>query len=93
MRNSTKIKIILKLLLCFIWISIIFYNGTRQGEISQRSSKQVIMAVSRFMNIPSVTSGRLNIKFSDVNFYVRKNAHFCSVFDPQYIAMCCSKAS
>ena len=76
MRNSTKIKTILKLLLCFIWISIIFYNGTRQGEISQRSSKQVIMAVSRFMNIPSVTSGILNIKFSDVNFYVRKNAHF-----------------
>lgn len=71
-----KRKIIVKFLLCVIWLGIIFYNGTRQGEISQRSSKQVVKIVCMFMNIPSATSNRISIKFSDVNYYVRKNAHF-----------------
>ena len=76
MRNLLKRKTIVKLLLCVIWLGIIFYNGTRPGEISQRSSKEVIKVVRMFIDIPSATIDRPNIKFSDVNFYVRKNAHF-----------------
>jgi VanZ family protein len=76
MGNSIKRKTVVKFLLCVIWLGIIFYNGTRQGEISQRSSKQVIKVVSMFINIPSSTSEGLSIKFSDANYFVRKNAHF-----------------
>jgi VanZ family protein len=65
-----------KVLLCVSWLGIIFYNGTRQGEISQRSSKQVIKVVSMFMNIPSPTIDSQSIKLNHLNFYVRKNAHF-----------------
>lgn len=76
MRSLLKRKTIVKILLCVIWLGIIFYNGTRQGEVSQRSSKEVIKIVSRVMSIPSATTDITSIKFSDVNFYVRKNAHF-----------------
>jgi len=76
MRNISNRKTILKVLLCIICLGIIFYNGTRPGEISQRSSRGFIKAVSEFMNIPIATLDKANIKFNDVNFYVRKDAHF-----------------
>ena len=53
MKNSLKRKTIIKILLCVIWIGVIFYNGTRQGEISQKSSKEVIKVASTVMNIPT----------------------------------------
>lgn len=76
MRNLLKGKTIVKILLCIIWLAIIFYNGTRAGEVSQRSSKGIIKVVTRFVNIPSNTVKAPIMKFSDINFYVRKNAHF-----------------
>ncbi|HEY8892221.1 MAG TPA: VanZ family protein [Clostridium sp.] len=76
MRNLWNRKTILKVLLCIICLGVIFYNGTRRGEISQRSSNEFIKVVSKFMNIPLSTFDKANIKFNDVNFYVRKNAHF-----------------
>ena len=76
MRNLLKRKTIAKVLLCVIWLGIIFYNGTRQGEISQKSSKEVIKVASMFVKIPAATIDKPGIKFADVNFYVRKNAHF-----------------
>ena len=63
-------------ILCAIWLTIIFYNGTRPGETSQRSSKEVVKVVSMFINIPPPSIEKASIKLSDVNFYVRKNAHF-----------------
>lgn len=76
MKKKFKGKTILVILLCVVWLGLIFYNGTRQGEISQKSSKQFINVVSRFMKVPSEGVDQPGIKFSDVNFYVRKNAHF-----------------
>ena len=76
MRSLFKRKTIVKGLLCFIWLGIIFYNGTRQGEISQRSSKEVVKVVSRFINIPSTTVDTPSAKFKSLNYYVRKNGHF-----------------
>lgn len=75
MRNLLKGNTIIRVLLCVIWLSLIFYNGTRQGEISQNSSKRVIKVASMVVKIPSATMGKPGIKFSDVNYYVRKNAH------------------
>lgn len=76
MKHILKRKTIAKGLLCVIWLGIIFYNATRQGEISQRGSKQVTEVISVVLNIPSVALDTPSIKFSDINFYVRKNAHF-----------------
>ena len=84
MKNSIKTKIkrktIIKVLLCVIWLSIIFYNGTRQGEVSQKSSKEVIKVASMVMKFPEATIGKPNIQFSNFNYYVRKNAHFFQYF-------------
>ena len=76
MRKQLKIKTVAKILLCVMWLGVIFYNGTRQGEISQRSSKEVVKVAIMFINIPSEALDRANIKFSDINFFVRKSAHF-----------------
>lgn len=76
MKNLVKRKTMVRILLCVIWLGLIFYNGTRQGEISQRSSKKIINAASEFVK-PSLNKlEKTGLKFSDVNFYVRKNAHF-----------------
>ncbi|MFT5874041.1 MAG: VanZ family protein [Clostridium sp.] len=79
MRNLLKRKTIVKIIICVIWVSVIFYNGTRQGEVSQRSSKEVIKIATMVMNIPTDIDGP-SIKFSDVNYFVRKNAHFFQYF-------------
>ena len=76
MKSLIKGKTIMVGLLCVAWLVVIFYNGTRQGEVSQRSSKEVIKVISTFMDIPPDTLERASINFSTVNFYVRKNAHF-----------------
>ena len=76
MKNILKRKTIFKVLMCVIWLGLIFYNGTRQGEISQNASHKIIKVASKFMNVPSEQAVKPGIKFSDVNFYVRKNAHF-----------------
>ena len=75
-----KRKTIAKVLICVIWLGVIFYNGTRQGETSQKASKEVIKVASTVMNIPTVSTGKFGIKISDVNYYVRKNAHFFQYF-------------
>ncbi|MBU3189427.1 VanZ family protein [Clostridium bowmanii] len=80
MKNSIKTKTIVKVLLCVIWLSIIFYNGTRQGEVSQKSSEEVIKVASMVMKVPKVTIDKPNIQFSNLNYYVRKNAHFFQYF-------------
>lgn len=76
MKHLFKRKIIAKALLCILWLGIIFYNGTREGEISQRSSKEVVKVVSRFINIPSATTDTPNVKSKSLNYYIRKNGHF-----------------
>ena len=38
MRNLFERKTIAKILLCVIWLGVIFYNGTRQNETSQKTS-------------------------------------------------------
>ncbi|MGH4122951.1 MAG: VanZ family protein [Clostridium sp.] len=80
MKNRLKRKTIAKILFCVICLCVIFYNGTRQGEISQKASKEVIKVASKVMNIPAEAIGVPGIKFSDVNYYVRKNAHFFQYF-------------
>ena len=52
MKNLFKRKTIAKVLLCVIWLGVIFYNGTRQGETSQKASTEVIKVASKVMNIP-----------------------------------------
>ena len=76
MRNSSVRKTLIKILLCVIWLGIIFYNGTREGSVSQKSSKQVVKVVSQFVNIPLEKINKPIIRFSEINYYVRKNAHF-----------------
>ena len=76
MRNSSIRKPITKILLCVIWLGIIFYNGTREGIISQKSSKEVVKVVSQFVNVPLEKIDRPTVKFNKINYYVRKNAHF-----------------
>lgn len=76
MKSLLKGKTIIIGLLCVAWLAVIFYNGTRQGEVSQKSSKEIVKVISRFINISPATMERASIKFSTVNFYVRKNAHF-----------------
>lgn len=76
MRSKLKRDTIVRGLLCIIWLGIIFYNTTRQGEVSQRGSGEVAKIVSILINIPSAIVEIPTIKFSVVNFYVRKNAHF-----------------
>lgn len=76
MRNLLKRKTIVKVLLCVIWLGLIFYNGTRQGEISQKSSKGVIKVASKVMKIPLRDIDSPSVKLTHINFYVRKNAHF-----------------
>ncbi|MGH4140355.1 VanZ family protein [Clostridium sp.] len=80
MKNSIKAKTIVKVLLCVIWLSFIFYNGTRQGEVSQKSSNEVIKVAGMVMKVPEDTIAKPNIQFSNLNFYVRKNAHFFQYF-------------
>jgi VanZ family protein len=76
MSNLLKRKTILMGLLCVVWLVVIFYNGTRQGEVSQRSSKEIVKVISKFINISPIAAERASIKFINANFYVRKNAHF-----------------
>ncbi|MCB2289981.1 VanZ family protein [Clostridium sp. CS001] len=76
MKNFLKGKTIIIGLLCVAWLAVIFYNGTRQGEVSQKSSKEIVKVISRFINISPATMERASIKFSNANYYVRKNAHF-----------------
>ncbi|MBZ9689194.1 VanZ family protein [Clostridium estertheticum] len=80
MRKNLKTKTIAKVLLCVIWLCVIFYNGTRQGETSQKTSKEVIKVASTVMNIPAAAIDTPGVKFNEVNYYVRKNAHFFQYF-------------
>lgn len=80
MKNSIRTKTIVKVLLCVMWLGIIFYNGTRQGEVSQKSSKEVIKVASMVMKVPETSIDKPNIQFSNFNYYVRKNAHFFQYF-------------
>ena len=80
MKNIFKRKTIAKVLLCIIWLGVIFYNGTRQGETSQKTSKEVVNIASSVMGIPSANIYKPGIKFIDINYYVRKNAHFFQYF-------------
>ncbi len=80
MKILFKRKTVAKVLLCVIWLGVIFYNGTRPGEISQKTSKEVIKVASAVMKIPKATLNTPSIKFSKVNYYVRKNAHFFQYF-------------
>ena len=76
MKHLSKIKVLILGLLCVGWIVVIFYNSTRQGDVSQRSSKKVVKVISAFMDIPQTTIESASTKFSTANLYVRKNAHF-----------------
>jgi VanZ family protein len=76
MRKLLSGKTIVIGILCVAWLAVIFYNGTRQGEVSQRSSKEIVKVISKFINISPVAAERASIKFRNANFYVRKNAHF-----------------
>lgn len=76
MRNLLKRKTIIIGILCVGWLGVIFYNGTRQGEVSQRISKEVVKIINMVMDILPATIDSDSIKFIAVNFYVRKNAHF-----------------
>lgn len=76
MKAKFKKKTIAKILLCVIWLGIIFFNATRQGETSQKSSKEVSKVISVFLQIPQGELKIAGVKFSDVNYFVRKNAHF-----------------
>ena len=76
MKFLLKTKTVAKILLCVIWLGIIFYNGTRQGEISQKSSKEVVKVVSMFVNIPLEKVDLPSTKLKSLNYYVRKNGHF-----------------
>ncbi|WP_291637248.1 VanZ family protein [Clostridium sp.] len=80
MKNLLKTKTIVKIIICVIWVSVILYNGTRQGETSQRSSKEIVKLATMVMNIPTDAIDGPSIKFSDVNYFVRKNAHFFQYF-------------
>lgn len=80
MRNSLKIKRIIKVLICVIWLGMIFYNGSRPGEVSQKTSKEVIKVASKVINIKTTKIDESGINFSDINYYVRKNAHFFQYF-------------
>ncbi|MBU3142574.1 VanZ family protein [Clostridium sp. CF012] len=80
MENIFKRKTIAKVLLCVIWLGVIFYNGTRQGETSQKTSKEVIKVASKVMRITPVSVAVPGFKISDINYYVRKNAHFFQYF-------------
>jgi len=80
MRNLFKTKTIAKILLCVIWLGVIFYNGTRPGESSQKTSREVIKVASEVMRIPQASIDKPGIGFSDINYYVRKNAHFIQYF-------------
>lgn len=76
MKRILQRKTIFKVLICIVWLGLIFFNGTRQGEISQKSSKEVIKIASKFVSTPTGDIDKPGVQFSDVNFYVRKNAHF-----------------
>lgn len=76
MRNLLRRKAIIMGILCITWLTVIFYNGTRQGEVSQRSSKEIVRIIRMFVDVSPITIEKASIKFSTVNFYVRKNAHF-----------------
>lgn len=80
MKNRLKAKTIAKVLLCVIWLGIIFYNGTRPGETSQKASKEVIKVASTVMNITEASADTSGINTSQLNYYVRKNAHFFQYF-------------
>ena len=75
MRDLIKRKVF-KILLCVIWLGVIFYNRTRPGEISQKSSNEIINVAKKVIKIPAVSIDEAGSKFKDVNFYIRKNAHF-----------------
>lgn len=76
MKNLFKGKTIIIGLLCIAWLTVIFYNGTRQGEISQRSSNEIVKVISKFIDLTPSTIERTSIKLSNINYYVRRNAHF-----------------
>ena len=80
MKNIFKRKTIAKVLLCVIWLGVIFYNGTRPAETSQKTSKEVIKVASSVMRVPATNVKKPGTKFIDVNYYVRKNAHFIQYF-------------
>ena len=80
MRNSLKIKGIIKVLICVIWLGVIFYNGSRPGEVSQKTSKEVIKVASKVISIKTTKIDKSGINFYDINYYVRKNAHFFQYF-------------
>ena len=74
--SLSKRKTIIIGLLCAAWLVIIFYNGTRQGEVSQRISNEIVKVISNVMDIPQAIIGIDSVKFDTINYYVRKNAHF-----------------
>ncbi|MBU3158338.1 VanZ family protein [Clostridium frigoris] len=80
MKIVLKRKTIAKILLCVFWLGLIFYNGTRPGETSQKSSRGLIDFAGRVLNISSANIEKVGVKFNDVNYYVRKNAHFFEYF-------------
>ncbi|MBW9151322.1 VanZ family protein [Clostridium estertheticum] len=80
MKILLKRKTIVKILLCVVWLGVIFYNGTRPGETSQRTSRGLIEFAGGVMNISPATIEKVGVKFNDVNYYVRKNAHFFQYF-------------
>lgn len=73
MKRILQRKTIFKVLICIVWLGLIFYNRTRQGKISQKSSKEI---ASKFVSTSTGDIDKPGVQFSDINFYVRKNAHF-----------------
>lgn len=80
MKKTIDKKALIRVLLCVIWIVLIFYNGTRPGKISQKSSHEVIKVASKVMHIKTSSIDKPGIQLSEINYYVRKNAHFIQYF-------------
>lgn len=64
-----------KLLLLIMWMLVIFYMSSCNGESSGNMSSGLLMTIARFLNISDVASF-----INDYSFLIRKLAHFSEYF-------------
>lgn len=68
-------KCIIKAVICILWLTFIFYNGTRPGEQSQRVSGGIVNIIQETV-YKNNDGGSKTKRFRKLNYFVRKNAHF-----------------
>lgn len=74
-----KVSTWIFILICIFWVGFIFHNSSLNGSESNKESYNVLNIIKRQVSKIDVIKD-YNLKDKDLNYIVRKNAHFFQYF-------------